>query len=75
MSIPKRLQAIQHFPVGGADDKRRYHFVAMRCGEMTAQGSGLGVRSFNFDLQGKWLWRFLRDRKSVWRKVIVAKFA
>lgn len=29
---------------------------------------------FNMALQGKRLWRFMRERESMWRKVIGAKF-
>lgn len=41
------------------------------------RGGGLGIvklRLFNFALMGKWLWKFLVERKAFWRRVVMGKY-
>lgn len=44
---------------------------------MEKQKRGLGIRSlsvFNKTLMGKWSWRFVSKRNSLWKRVIVGKY-
>ena len=55
----------------------KWHLVkwAKVCKPMQVGGLGIRrLRSFNFALLGKWLWRYVLETNALWRWVIVVKY-
>lgn len=74
VSVARRLETIQcHFLWSDEDEKKRYYLV--KCAEVKKllNSGGLGVRSLvkmNMTLQGKWVWRFMKEDGRLWRMAI-----
>ncbi|XP_028099815.1 uncharacterized protein LOC114299299 [Camellia sinensis] len=77
-SVVARLQKLQRdFLWGDGGEDFKYHLVDWRRICQPKEVGGLGVRSvvqFNRALLGKWLWRFVRERDRLWRRVVASKF-
>jgi len=65
------------FFLGGCEDHRKISWVDWRYVCLRKEYGGLGVRKlreFNEALLGKWCWRLLVDRGSMWYRVLVARY-
>lgn len=77
MSIVKKLKSIQcKFFCGHYVEHRKFHLVAWNEIKKPMKLGRLGVRlliEMNRALQGKWLWRFMNEEGTLWRRIIAAK--
>lgn len=68
---------MMRFLWGGSEDVRKIAWVSWdHCCKPKSEG-GLGVKdleSFNLALLGKWRWRLLHEKGSLWCKVLMAKY-
>ncbi|GLT59681.1 hypothetical protein SLA2020_324880 [Shorea laevis] len=67
----------RNFLWGGGEGKRRIAWIKWEEVCRKKSEGGLGVRNlegFNKALLGKWKWRILREKKSLWRRVIWEKY-
>lgn len=71
------MEAIQNrFLWGGTDNKRVYHLVKWEEVQFPMKLGGLGIRSIttiNKAFHGKWIWRYLKDDNSLWRRIVELK--
>lgn len=78
MSVVKKLETIQRrFLWDDSNSIRRYHLVACNEIKKLLYLGGLKLRSLgemNVALQGKWLWRFMKEECVLWRILITTKF-
>ncbi|RHN70051.1 putative reverse transcriptase zinc-binding domain-containing protein [Medicago truncatula] len=62
---------------GGSEDQRKISWVSWNNICASKINGGLGVRrmrEFNVSLLGKWCWRLLVDKGSMWYRVLVARY-
>jgi len=62
---------------GRRDDHRKILWVEWKTVCRSKEVGGLGVRSimeFNLALLGRWCWRFLVDRSSLWFRVLASQY-
>lgn len=75
--VKKCQQLMARFLWGGSDDVRKIAWVGWdQCCKPKSEG-GLGLRdleSFNLALLGKWRWRILHEKESLWCQVLMAKY-
>jgi len=78
VSVAKRLELLQwEFLLSGMGDEAKFHLVNWHRVCTPIKAGGLGVRNvikFNQVLLGKWIWRFVQERKALWRSVIDVKY-
>jgi hypothetical protein len=78
VGVANRLDNIQKAVLwGGNGDEAKFHLVKWNRICTPLHSGGLGVHNFiqfNQALLSKWLWRYGRERKALWRLVIDAKF-
>jgi hypothetical protein len=78
VSVAKRLELLQwEFLLSGMGDEAKFHLVNWHRVCTPIKAGGLGVRNvikFNLVLLGKWIWRFVQERKALWRSVIDVKY-
>ncbi|GAU10380.1 hypothetical protein TSUD_422790, partial [Trifolium subterraneum] len=66
-----------HFFWGGCEENRKTSWIKWDSICLNKANGGLGVRrlkEFNFSLLGKWVWRCLEEKDSLWCKVLHAKY-
>jgi len=66
-----------NFLWGGSEDVRKLSWIKWDTVCLKRENGGLGVkrlREFNISLLGKWVWRVLEDRESLWNVVLRAKY-
>ncbi|GAU26327.1 hypothetical protein TSUD_56250 [Trifolium subterraneum] len=66
-----------HFFWGGCEENRKTSWIKWDSICLNKANGGLGVRrlkEFNFSLLGKWVWRCLEEKDSLWCKVLQAKY-
>ncbi|XP_024626821.1 uncharacterized protein [Medicago truncatula] len=66
-----------NFFLGGGEDSRRISWIKWDNICLNKENGSLGVkrlREFNISLSGKWVWRVLEDRESLWNMVLRAKY-
>lgn len=77
-SILKYIDKIgKQFIWGGNKDKSKIHWVKWEIMCSSKEKSGLDIKSlveFNLALLSKWKWRILEDKKSLWKKVLKARY-
>jgi len=77
-SVAYKLEALQRsFLWGSFGSDFKFHLVRWNIVKHPVSLGGLGVsdlRLFNEALLGKWLWRFLNDKGSLWREVVATKY-
>lgn len=75
--LKKCQQLMVRFLWGGSEDEKKIVWVGWdQCCLPKSEG-GLGFRdleSFNLALLGKWRWRLLHEKESLWCKVLLAKY-
>jgi len=65
------------FFFGGSEDHKKISWVGWNTVCQSKKVGGLGVRrirDFNYALLGKWCWRLLVDRNSLWFRVLLARY-
>ena len=63
--------------LGGGEDVRKIAWIKWDNICLQRDNGGLGVKmlkEFNISLLGKWVWRLLEERESLWNVVIRAKY-
>jgi len=62
---------------GGSEDHKKISWVDWNTVCQSKEVGGLGVRrirEFNYALLGKWCWRLLVNRNSLWFRVLLARY-
>jgi len=62
---------------GGSDNRRKISWVDWKTVCRRKEVGGLGVRrirEFNLALLGRWCWRLLVDRNSLWFRVLASRY-
>ena len=76
--VARRLEKLQRdFLWGGGSTERKAHLVNWERVCVGKEKGGLGLRKLvhlNKALHGKWVWRFARAKKEMWKRVLVAKY-
>ena len=77
-SVANKLESIQRkFLWGSFGGVFKYHLVRWSITKNLIPDGGLGIRDlkiFNEALLGKWLWRYMNEKFSLWRRVVVSKY-
>lgn len=75
LSLPLILYSIIFF--GGGEDFRKMAWIKWDIICLQRESGGLWVKrlmDFNVSLLGKWVWRVLEERESLWYKVFPARY-
>ena len=77
-TVAKRIESIQcGFLWGGMREEFKFHLVNWPKVCSPVREGSLGIRNlryFNRALLGKWLWRYVSEPGTCWRKVVEAKY-
>lgn len=75
--VAKQLESMQNrFLWEDVDGKKTYHLVSWKEVKDPIRSLGLGLRSLttmNKDLHDKWIWSYLNEDNSLWKKIIDIK--
>ena len=78
VSIARRIEKIQRdFLWSGVGDEHKFHLVNWKQVCSPIARGGLGIRNmllFNKALLGKWLWLYVNEFDSLWRRVVDCKY-
>ena len=78
VSVANKLEVIQRkFLWGSFGSDFKFHLVRWNIIKNPISEGRLGVRDlrrFNEALLGKWLWRYMNEKDSLWRRVIRSKY-
>ena len=78
VSIARRIEKLQRdFLWGGVGDDHKFHLVNWKQACSPIPHGGLGIHNmllFNKALLGKWLWRYVNEIDSLWRRVVDCKY-
>ena len=76
--VAKHIESIQcGFLWGGMGEEFKFHLVNWPKVCSLVWEGGLGIRNlrcFNCVLLGKWLWRYAREPRACWRRVVEVKY-